>query len=115
MGMEKKSKDCAEEERLTAAEIRKALPSGWKVKGRIIESMRLDFDTFPVAIKFVDRLALIAERENHHPEILVSWKRVTLQLTTHDAGGITALDIRMAGLVNRLIRSFSGSVRYLNK
>ena len=115
MGMDKKKKECAEERRLTATEIRKALPQGWRVKGRLIESGRLDFASFPTAITFVDRLALIAERENHHPEIMVSWKRVTLQLTTHDAGGVTALDIRMAGLINRLVRSFSGRVRYLNK
>ncbi|HVC57864.1 MAG TPA: 4a-hydroxytetrahydrobiopterin dehydratase [Candidatus Acidoferrales bacterium] len=110
-----KNDRCFDQKRLTAAEIRKSLPSGWKARGKLIQTGRLDFATFPTAIIFVDKLAKIAERENHHPEIAVSWKRVTLQLTTHDAGGVTELDIHMAALINALIKRFSGRVKYLNK
>ncbi|HUY70534.1 MAG TPA: 4a-hydroxytetrahydrobiopterin dehydratase [Candidatus Baltobacteraceae bacterium] len=110
-----KNDRCFDQKRLAAAEIKKSLPSGWKARGKLIETGRLDFATFPTAIIFVDRLAKIAERENHHPEISVSWKRITLQLTTHDAGGVTEMDIRMARLINALLKQFSGRVRYPNK
>lgn len=106
---------CFDEKKLSAIQIRRSVPAGWKVKRGIIEIGPLDFSTFPTAIRFVDRLAGLAERENHHPEIIVSWKRVTLQLTTHDAGGVTRLDIRMARLINSLLRQFSGRVRHPNK
>lgn len=106
---------CFDEELLPASEIKRNLPKGWALKGRLIRTGTLDFDTFPTAIRFVDRLAAIAERENHHPEILISWRRVRLELTTHDAGGVTRLDIRMARLINSLIKSYGRRVRHLNK
>ena len=54
------------------------------------------FDGFPQAIAFVDRVAVLAESENHHPDIAVSYKRVTLRWTTHSAGGITDRDRELA-------------------
>ena len=54
------------------------------------------FDGFPQAIAFVNRVAVLAESENHHPDIAVSYKRVTLRWTTHSAGGITDRDHDLA-------------------
>jgi 4a-hydroxytetrahydrobiopterin dehydratase len=54
------------------------------------------FDGFPQAIAFVDRVAELAEAENHHPDIAVSYKRVTLRWVTHSAGGITDRDRELA-------------------
>jgi 4a-hydroxytetrahydrobiopterin dehydratase len=51
-----------------------------------------DFASFPEAIEFVNRVARVAERHNHHPDIDVRYRRVTLRLTTHDAGGLTSRD-----------------------
>ena len=62
-----------------------------------------ELPSFAEAIAFVDRVAALAERENHHPDIQISYRRVTLRWTTHSAGGITDRDRelaeRSAGLV----------------
>jgi 4a-hydroxytetrahydrobiopterin dehydratase len=55
-----------------------------------------EFDSFAQAIAFVNRVAELAEAENHHPDIAVSYKRVTLRWTTHSAGGITDRDRELA-------------------
>ena len=55
-----------------------------------------ELPSFPAAIAFVDRLAALAESENHHPDIDIRYRRVTVRWTTHSAGGITAKDREMA-------------------
>jgi 4a-hydroxytetrahydrobiopterin dehydratase len=56
----------------------------------------LSFPSFPAAIDFVNRLAALAERENHHPDIAISYRTVTVRWTTHSAGGITERDRALA-------------------
>jgi 4a-hydroxytetrahydrobiopterin dehydratase len=56
----------------------------------------LVFDGFREAIAFVERLADLAESENHHPDIAISYKRVTVRWWTHTAGGVTDLDRQLA-------------------
>ena len=60
------------------------------------------FPDFVAAMKFVNAIARAAEKAQHHPDIDIRWNRVTLILTTHDAGGLTELDFRMAGQSDRL-------------
>jgi 4a-hydroxytetrahydrobiopterin dehydratase len=55
-----------------------------------------ELPSFPAAIAFVDRLGELAESENHHPDIDIRYKRVTVRWTTHSEGGITAKDREMA-------------------
>jgi 4a-hydroxytetrahydrobiopterin dehydratase len=55
-----------------------------------------ELPSFPEAIAFVNRVAELAERENHHPDIAISYKKVTLRWTTHSAGGITERDRELA-------------------
>jgi 4a-hydroxytetrahydrobiopterin dehydratase len=55
-----------------------------------------EFGSFADAIAFVNRVAELAEAENHHPDIAVSYRRVTLRWTTHSAGGITDRDRELA-------------------
>ena len=55
-----------------------------------------EFPSFPDAIAFVNRVADLAESENHHPDIAVSYKKVTLRWTTRSAGGITDRDRELA-------------------
>jgi len=55
-----------------------------------------ELPTFPAAIEFVDRLAELAEGENHHPDIDIRYRRVTVRWTTHSEGGITDKDREMA-------------------
>ena len=60
------------------------------------------FDGFPAAIAFVNRLAETAEAANHHPDIAISYKRVTVRWVTHSAGGITDRDRELAAKTDEL-------------
>ena len=68
---------------------------GWERRGDEI-SKSFELPTFPEAIAFVARVADRAEAANHHPDIDIRWRTVRLALTTHDAGGLTALDFDLA-------------------
>jgi 4a-hydroxytetrahydrobiopterin dehydratase len=61
-----------------------------------------EFGSFPESIAFVDRVAELAERANHHPEIAISYRKVTLRWTTHSAGGITERDRELAAKTDAL-------------
>jgi 4a-hydroxytetrahydrobiopterin dehydratase len=67
----------------------------WTLQGDQIERL-LTFGNFVDAMIFVNRVAEIAEEEGHHPEIRIVYNRVTLILSTHDAGGLTTKDFKMA-------------------
>lgn len=82
---------------LTLDDIEAALSKmpGWKREGaELVKTFR--FATYLHGIDFVNRLAQSAEAMNHHPDLYVGWRKVTVRLTTHSAGGITPLDIQMA-------------------
>jgi 4a-hydroxytetrahydrobiopterin dehydratase len=73
----------------------------WELKnGRIEKSYR--FRDFNEAIRFVNRVAELAESEGHHPDIYVSWNRVVLSLTTHVIGGLSDNDFILASKIDRL-------------
>jgi 4a-hydroxytetrahydrobiopterin dehydratase len=83
--------------KLEAAQIFLALSSipDWRQTGDAI-ARTYEFKDFPAAMKFVDAVADLAERSWHHPGIDVRWNKVTLALTTHDAGGLTGKDFSLA-------------------
>jgi 4a-hydroxytetrahydrobiopterin dehydratase len=62
-----------------------------------------ELPSFAEAIAFVNRVAELAEAENHHPDIAVSYRKVTLRWTTHSAGGITDRDRELAGRTDELV------------
>jgi 4a-hydroxytetrahydrobiopterin dehydratase len=62
-----------------------------------------ELPSFPEAIGFVDRLAELAEGENHHPDIDIRYRRVTVRWTTHSEGGITEKDREMAERTSALV------------
>lgn len=82
---------------LTPAEIEAALRSlpGWSCDGKSLRRT-YKFAGFPEAVAFVNGLVAPAEARNHHPDIAISYDRVTVNLTTHDAGGLTARDLDLA-------------------
>lgn len=84
-------------ERLTADQIAAALESlsGWELaNGKLHKKfVRANFND---AFGFMARIALLAEQMNHHPELFNVFKNVTIDLTTHDCGGISALDVELA-------------------
>ena len=68
---------------------------GWRHAGRAIEKT-YRFADFRGALKFVNRVGELAERQNHHPDITIHYSEVTLSLWSHDAGGVTARDVSLA-------------------
>jgi 4a-hydroxytetrahydrobiopterin dehydratase len=60
------------------------------------------FKDFSEAFGFLARVALEAERADHHPEFTSVWNRVDFRLTSHDAGGVTERDVKLAEAINRL-------------
>ncbi len=89
--------------RLTPAEIREALGSlrGWRREGRSL-SRAFEFDTYAAGLAFAVRLGRRADRVGHHPDLLIGYGRVTVRWSTHDAGGITALDVEGARMTDRI-------------
>lgn len=76
------------------AEKLKALP-GWEYKNNAI-SKTFKFDEFLAGIEFVQKVAEIAEGADHHPDITINYKKVTFSCSTHDAGGVTDKDFKLA-------------------
>jgi 4a-hydroxytetrahydrobiopterin dehydratase len=74
---------------------------GWELQGEAIRRT-FTFGGFPDAVAFVARLAFDAEAADHHPDVLINYKRVTLTYSTHSAGGLTAKDFEGAALAGRL-------------
>ena len=89
--------------KLSAAQIKTALTAvpDWKKQGSTITRM-FQFKDFPAAIKFVNAVAKLAEKAWHHPDIDIRWNKVTLTLTTHDAGGLTGKDFALAAQFDRV-------------
>jgi 4a-hydroxytetrahydrobiopterin dehydratase len=75
---------------------------GWELDGSSLRR-QLVFDSFVQAFGFMAQVALIAERLNHHPNWSNVYNRVDIALTTHDAGGLTALDFEFARLVDAVL------------
>jgi 4a-hydroxytetrahydrobiopterin dehydratase len=77
--------------------------SGWsEVNGRDAISKKFVFRDFNQAFGFMTRAALVAEKLDHHPEWFNVYKNVEVTLSTHDAGGVTELDIKLAEAMDRL-------------
>ena len=72
-----------------------AAPDGWEERDDALVR-EFELPSFAEAIAFVDRLAEIADAENHHPDIDIRYRKVTVRWTTHDAGGITDRDRELA-------------------
>jgi 4a-hydroxytetrahydrobiopterin dehydratase len=77
---------------------------GWSlVSGRDAVERSFQFRDFSEAWGFMNRVALLAESQNHHPEWSNVWNRVRIELSTHDAGGLTANDVKLAQAINALL------------
>ncbi len=91
--------------RLSAAERQAALKrlSGWKdVDGREAIAKRFTFADFNEAFGFMARVALVAEKMDHHPEWTNIYKTVDVTLSSHDAGGVSERDIKLAEAMERI-------------
>lgn len=91
--------------KLTPAQIKAAMPSvpQWRRNASVI-ARTFEFKDFVVAMKFVNAVARAAEKAWHHPDIDIRWNKVTLALTTHDAGGLTEKDFALAAKFDQLAK-----------
>ena len=87
---------------LSDQEIEKQLKTvtGWTLEGRAIRK-QFTFADFPAAIAFVNRLVPDAEAADHHPDIVINYRRVTLLYSTHSEGGLTQKDFDGAAMADR--------------
>lgn len=86
---------------LSAREIRQKLRGhgGWKRSGRFI-TKKFEFEEFTDGISFLNKVAKIAERQEHHPDIKVRYTTVKLSIQTHSEGGVTNWDINLAKAID---------------
>ncbi|HUZ23822.1 MAG TPA: 4a-hydroxytetrahydrobiopterin dehydratase [Streptosporangiaceae bacterium] len=74
---------------------------GWERHGESISTTVTRAD-FRDALLYLGAVAYLAETANHHPDVAISWNKVTLTLSTHSAGGLTAADFALAGQISQL-------------
>jgi 4a-hydroxytetrahydrobiopterin dehydratase len=88
---------------LDESEIRRRLSQleGWTLEGKQIQWIR-KFKGFVEAIDFVNQLVEPAESANHHPDLSISYNKVTIVLTTHDVGGLTEQDFALAKTITQI-------------
>jgi 4a-hydroxytetrahydrobiopterin dehydratase len=89
---------------LNPDQVKSTLPSvkEWRKNAAMI-SRTFQFKDFVAAMDFVNKVAKVAEEDNHHPDIDIRWNKVTLHLTTHSAGGLTENDFNLARKIDRLL------------
>lgn len=94
---------------LTAEELQEGLrglnPAWSEAENALVRTV--EFDSFLTAVRFIGELAPVAERLDHHPDLRLSWRTVELNLSTHSAGGLTGLDLRLAGELDAIIDRLS--------
>ena len=103
--MEKRKKTCNQDEvtALSDAEVKELLLElpQWSLRNKAIER-EFRFRDFAEAIEFVNKLASLSETENHHPDILISYNKVLVALTTHKVAGLSCKDFILGAKIDRL-------------
>jgi 4a-hydroxytetrahydrobiopterin dehydratase len=80
---------------------------GWERDGDALV-LAATLPSFPAAITVVDRVAEIAEDRDHHPDIDIRWRNLTFRCSTHSEGGITDLDVALAGAITEQVVAAGG-------
>lgn len=93
-------------QKLSDLEIQRALGSlsGWSRRGDVL-TKTFAFERFMDGIAFVNRVAKIADEMNHHPDVDIRYTKITIALSTHDAGGITQSDLQLAERIEKVVAS----------
>lgn len=77
---------------------------GWRLAGRrIVRVVR--YEGFMPGVELLNEIAKIAEEMDHHPDVTISYGRMRISLTTHDAKGLTELDFKLAGRIEEVLRA----------
>ena len=77
---------------------------GWTLKNEVLQK-KITFKNFTQAFGFMTCVAIEAEKLNHHPDWKNSYNKLTISLETHDAGGLTELDFKLAKLIDKLLEN----------
>ena len=95
---------------LTSAEIDRRLKvlHGWKREGRFI-SKTFEFEKFMEGIDLVGKVARVAEKEEHHPDVHIRYTTVTLSVQTHSEGGVTRWDLELAEAIEKMLEATSAA------
>jgi 4a-hydroxytetrahydrobiopterin dehydratase len=90
-------------QKLSEAEILERLPNakGWERHGDMLVRT-WQFPSFRRAMEFVNQVAALCEKNDHHPDLVVSYRNVRVEMFTHDAGGITELDFSVIAEINEI-------------
>lgn len=75
---------------------------GWERDGENAIARSFELADFGAAVAFTVRLGFVAEKRDHHPDVLVGWGKARVLWTTHDAGGVTRLDLELAEATDKL-------------
>lgn len=87
------------------AQYTPAISPEWETVGNSKIRRLFAWNSFKEAMFFLNAIAYLAEQENHHPDLTVSYKRVTVELTTHDVGGLSLNDFILAAKIDKLVES----------
>jgi len=95
-----------ERKKLSEEEIEKALSDldEWEAENDNLKK-HFEFENFAEALAFVNKVGAVAERRDHHPDVLFGWGYAEFFITTHDAGGITARDFELAKEIDSLMKN----------
>jgi 4a-hydroxytetrahydrobiopterin dehydratase len=95
--------------KLEKAEIEQRLAAlpGWEFKDNAIGKL-YPFKEFMDGIKFLNRVAEMAEAADHHPDVKINYTRVTFTCSTHDQGGVTAKDFKLASEIEAAFKAYAG-------
>jgi 4a-hydroxytetrahydrobiopterin dehydratase len=74
---------------------------GWEIHGKIL-AKDYDFKNFDDGLEFVKKVAIVADKQDHHPDVLLSYESVVLELTTHSVGKLTDKDFKLAAAIDKL-------------
>jgi 4a-hydroxytetrahydrobiopterin dehydratase len=98
----------AQHQRFSEAEVTQKLQnlSGWEQQGQTLVYTHT-FSNFIESVNFVNCLVKPAETLGHHPDLEISYNKVTISLTTHDAGGLTDLDFQLAERITQILEGWS--------
>ena len=91
--------------KLSEEEIKENLKElkGWNLKGEKLEKT-FTFKDFKSSVDFLNKIEPIADEMDHHPDVCIYYNKVVIQLTTHDVGGLSDLDIELAKKIDSLVR-----------
>ena len=91
-------------EKISTSEIQQKLKEldGWRLSGNAIKKQFV-FKSFMPAVQFVNRVAERAEAADHHPDIMINYRKVTMVLSTHSAGGLTQKDFALANQIDGIV------------